>query len=191
MTLRLRAAFGAAVKLDAAALSGRTHPQIWPLRAPPTATPPPTITPTPTKTPTATATLPPSIYLVKIALFADQAEQSGSIKMPPALQLTVAVGTANFTGPDPWVAVFGELGSDGSFKAVGSGTVAGIKDVAVLFEGTLTGGRLFGHYTLGTDGKLAQGQPVVYEVSGGRVESSGNLYHDSGGEGYNYQIHSQ
>jgi hypothetical protein len=75
--IRLRTAFGIALRLDAAAIRGLTHPQIWPERAPATATPPPTATPTPTDTPTPTP-VPAIIYRVKVSLLEDNARGFGS-----------------------------------------------------------------------------------------------------------------
>jgi hypothetical protein len=168
---RLRAAFGIALRLDAAVLTGLTHPQIWPERAPATSVPP-TDTPTPTLTPTLTPTpVPVRIYRVRVTVFDDKAQQARTIGMPEFLELSVVDGTANFDGPAPFVSVTGQLGSDGSFQSVGQGTVAGIENVAVRFEGRLINGRLSGQYTLGTDGKLSQGQAITYELIGGLVQS--------------------
>ncbi|MEP7358424.1 MAG: hypothetical protein ABI847_14350, partial [Anaerolineales bacterium] len=167
---RLRSAFGIALRLDAGAITGLTHPQIWPEQAPITATPPPTITPTPTETPTP---VPAIIYRVKISVLSDKAEQASKIGMPDSMDLILeAEGTANFSGSDPWVAVTGQPNTDGVFKATGTGTVAGVEGVAVLFEGRFVGGRLSGQYTLGTNGRLANEQFITYQVVGGRVQSN-------------------
>ena len=55
---------------------------------------------------------------------------------------------------------------DGTFVADGKGTVAGFPDIAVSLEGTLTPGGLVGDYTMGAEGGLPQGEPIIYGVEG-------------------------
>jgi hypothetical protein len=94
--------------------------------------------------------------------------------MPEVLDLLLIEGTANFSslGRDAFVAVTGKPNADGFFISTGTGTVAGIDNVAVQFEGQLINGRLSGKYTMGTDGKLSNQQPVVYELAGSLVQST-------------------
>ena len=53
---------------------------------------------------------------------------------------------------------------DGTFTADGEGTVAGFPGVAVRLEGTLTPGGLTGDYTMGVNGGLPTGAPIIYSV---------------------------
>ena len=76
------------------------------------------------------------------------------------------VGTVTVAGPFPWVEVTGDLMDDGTFVADGRGTVAGFPDIAVRLEGTLTPGGLVGDYTMGAEGGLPQGEPIIYSVEG-------------------------
>ena len=76
------------------------------------------------------------------------------------------VGTVTVAGPFPWVEVTGDLMDDGTFVADGRGTVAGFPDIAVRLEGTLTPGGLVGDYTMGAEGGLPQGEPIIYGVEG-------------------------
>ena len=76
------------------------------------------------------------------------------------------VGTVTVAGPFPWVEVTGDLMDDGTFVADGKGTVAGFPDIAVSLEGTLTPGGLVGDYTMGAEGGLPQGEPIIYGVEG-------------------------
>jgi hypothetical protein len=95
--------------------------------------------------------------------------------MPEVLDLVLLdEGTANFASFDtsPFVAVFGKPNADGVFLSTGTGTVEGIEDVAVEFRGQLINGRLSGTYTMGTDGKLSNEQPVKYDLIGRLLQSS-------------------
>jgi hypothetical protein len=74
-------------------------------------------------------------------------------------------------GPSPWVNVSGDFDEeDGSFYATGRGTVAGFPDIAVVFEGTLDETGISGELTMGAEGGLPQGEPIVYQVSGTKVD---------------------
>ena len=76
------------------------------------------------------------------------------------------IGTVTVAGPFPWVEVTGDLMDDGTFVADGRGTVAGFPNIAVSFEGTLTPGGIVGDYTMGAEGGLPQGEPIIYGIEG-------------------------
>ena len=83
-------------------------------------------------------------------------------------------GARGQAGDPPWVAVTGLLSSNYSFVADGSGTVAGVADVAVRstgrFDPVLTAAsavsQLTSQYRMGTGGELSGGQQVIYRVEG-------------------------
>ena len=62
-------------------------------------------------------------------------------------------------------AVSGPLNPDGTFTATGTGTVAGMPGISIEWTGTLMGNMLTATLTLGGDGKLPGGCPIVYSVS--------------------------
>jgi hypothetical protein len=88
------------------------------------------------------------------------------IPMPAAFQLRVNDAPLLFEGPEPWVGMTGELNADGSFSLQRTGTVAGIPDVLVTFEGTLAADGLNGLYTFGADKKLPGGEPITFLITG-------------------------
>jgi hypothetical protein len=87
-------------------------------------------------------------------------------------------GTLNVTRNSPiriastniqnWVTVSGDINdTTGQFNLTGVGTVAGVPNVSVRFEGTITmSGQLTGDYTMGAGGELPGGQPIIYAVTG-------------------------
>lgn len=89
-----------------------------------------------------------------------------NIKMPSELQIGVRHGSLIFEGPAPWVTVSGELNRDGTFSAAGTGTVAGFPNIRVTFNGTISLQHLEGDYTMGADGGLPGGQPIIYRIEG-------------------------
>jgi hypothetical protein len=91
--------------------------------------------------------------------------------MPKDLVIEVLFGSITFKGPHPWVEVSGDYDeSTGEFNAEGTGTVAGFPNIKVTFTGTFDGESISGEYTMGADGGLPQGEPIVYSVEGERVE---------------------
>ncbi len=62
----------------------------------------------------------------------------------------------------------GELKEDGSFKASGTGVVAGRPNIRVEFDGKLSSTGLTGNYTMGVGGGLPNGQSITYTVQGQR-----------------------
>ncbi len=99
------------------------------------------------------------------------ASQAGE---PKAQEL---VGTVTVSGPFPWVEVTGDLMDDGTFTADGVGTVAGFPNIAVRLEGVLTPGGLTSDYTMGVNGGLPTGDPVIYSVEG-RLEEWDTFWND-------------
>ena len=76
-------------------------------------------------------------------------------------------------GDGNWIDVSGSVDQDGNFSASGTGGAAGFSGVSALFEGTIerdeTGMPVYinGNYTVGGNGALPGGQPVIYMVMGG------------------------
>jgi len=69
-----------------------------------------------------------------------------------------------------FVNVSGEAQVDGSFMLTGMGTVAGVDDVTVEFEGTIEfPGVLTGEYTMGAAGELPGTTAAVYGVTAEKV----------------------
>lgn len=127
--------------------------------------------PTNTFTPTPTQALVQAFdALMKVV--DDLANHAPVIAMPGEIVLKIRFSSITITGPDPWVEVSGPLEDDGSFLATGSGTVVGFPDIAVSFEGVITEERLTGAYTMGVEGGLPTGRPIVYQVEGERVQPS-------------------
>ena len=114
------------------------------------------------------------------------------VKMPGKLTLKVTtvfftneqamvVGGFTVEGPFPWVPVSGSLlDNDGTFVARGKGTVAGFPSIAVTLEGRLTPGGIVGDYTMGADGGLPQGEPIIYSVEG-RLEEWDTFFDELSG----------
>jgi hypothetical protein len=95
------------------------------------------------------------------------------VGLPDVMSLLVTYGSIMIEGPEPFVAVAGEVADDGSFTATGTGTVAGFSDITVIFEGVITPESLTGEYTMGADGGLPGGEAIVFEVTGEAVEAEG------------------
>jgi hypothetical protein len=113
------------------------------------------------------------LLLAEIAVIADPSGHSPYIDMPSTIELEVSGGSINITGPAPWVAVSGEIASDGSFTATGVGTVAGYPGISVSMQGSFTGtGELDAKYSMGINGGLPGGQSITYSLSG-QVELAG------------------
>jgi hypothetical protein len=151
----------------------------------PEPSPTPTLTPTPSPTPTQTSTPTPTPtptqkfvstldylgdYLVSMGVERDDDHHKEHINMADYLTLTLEEGSIRIKGPFPWVTVSGELSQDGSIDASGKGTVAGYSNIKVTFQGSVSNGHLQGSYTMGVNGGLPGGKPIVYGVSGDRLE---------------------
>ena len=107
------------------------------------------------------------VYPVTIAVTSDPAGHRQFIGLADRMNVVISVGSINISGPAPWVNVSGDLAEDSSFTATGRGIVAGFSNIAVTFEGTITlDGQLTGDYTMGAEGRLPGGQPIVYRVEG-------------------------
>jgi hypothetical protein len=164
-------AYVSALEKDAAYREGWTFPNAV-RGAPgtkPTASPTPTQSATPMPTPTESALAALGKYLADVIVEEDEAGHAPFIEMPTKIELVIRVGSISIEGPFPWVAVGGEIEADGSFDASGRGTVAGFPNIAVTFQGSVSEGRLEGRYTMGAEGGLPQGLPIVYSVNGERT----------------------
>lgn len=84
---------------------------------------------------------------------------------PPSVNLEISGNELAISGEAPWVSVFGTIEDDGSFVCSGSGLVAGFPDVQVDFTGQATPEGISGTLTVGADGALPGGTPVVYNVT--------------------------
>lgn len=134
-----------------------------------------TTTSTSTSTTTSTTTtttapdpgLPDGTYRTLFTVGSDLGGHEGSVGMPTyAIDLVVTFASITIEGPEPFVGVSGDVAPDGSFVATGSGTVAGLSDIAVVLEGTVSADALTGEYLMGAQGGLPGGEPIIYEVTG-------------------------
>ena len=105
-------------------------------------------------------------------ILSDKVGHAEFIRMLLALILNVSPGSVVIEGPDPWVTVTGDIGDDGSFIAIGRGTVAGFPDIAVIFEGTISLDHIAGEYTMGAEGGLPGGESITYLVIGEAEDSA-------------------
>ena len=71
-----------------------------------------------------------------------------------------------FAGEGSFVEVEGSIMPDGTFETAGRGRVAGFQNIAVAMTGTLRGGILEAEYSMGVNGGLPGGFPLVLEVNG-------------------------
>jgi hypothetical protein len=114
-------------------------------------------------------------YLASVIILIDEAQHDSGpqcfICMPDEIELSITIDSVTVSGPAPWVEVSGDLNDDGSFTAAGRGTVAGFPGIAVTLAGTLTAEGLSAEYTMGAEGGLPGGLPIVYQVDGERMAS--------------------
>jgi len=108
-------------------------------------------------------------YGVGIQVALDTLNHAIHIMMSSTMNLAVRQSDITFEGAFPWVNVIGTVDEDGAFQATGRGTVAGFTGIAVTFEGTITPEQLEGDYTMGAEGGLPGGAPIVYHVEGART----------------------
>jgi hypothetical protein len=109
------------------------------------------------------------IYSVEFAVALDPAQHKSHVDMPNQMDLTVRQSEITFEGPSPFVPVTGTFEEDGSFTATGVGVVAGFANIVVSFEGVIRPESLTGSYTMGVNGGLPTGQPIVFAVDGMRT----------------------
>lgn len=105
-------------------------------------------------------------FHVEIKVAGGETSHAGPINLPGEMDLGATHGSLIIDGPVPWVKVVGEIGTDGSFSAEGSGTVAGYPGIHVTFAGTISMDHLEGDYAMGTNGGLPGGQSIIYHVAG-------------------------
>jgi hypothetical protein len=114
---------------------------------------------------------PPGNYQVVITFSGGNPAHLSFVALGPNGLLTLArnspvrITSSNVAN---WVPVSGEYDdATNRFSLTGNGTVAGVANVSVRFEGSLTtAGQMTGSYTMGAGGELPGGQPVVYAVTG-------------------------
>jgi hypothetical protein len=106
------------------------------------------------------------LWLFESVVKEDGAEHHPFIQLLRTFEVWLRQGSVIFEGEPPFVNVSGELNDDGSFYAEGRGTVAGFPDIAVTFEGQISNGTLTGDYTMGAEGGLPTGTPIVYGITG-------------------------
>jgi hypothetical protein len=164
-------AYVTALKYDFMYLNGGTFPLA--VRGVAETRPIPTVTPTNTPTPTTTPTKTPSPLLrylgdfrVSLDMVTDNGGHQGFIT------ISVKDGPFRIEGPVSWMNVSGELNPDESITATGYGVVDGYPNIKVTFKGYITPYAIEGEYTVGVDGGLPGGEPVVYRISGERKEKA-------------------
>jgi hypothetical protein len=112
------------------------------------------------------------IYLIgPFIIKKDIAGHGKYTNLPNGMRIKIYFSSIHFEGPAPWVNLSGDFNEkDGTFFAEGRGTVAGYPNIAVTYEGTLTENGISGDLTMGAKGGLPQGEPIVYQVEGQKVE---------------------
>lgn len=94
---------------------------------------------------------------------------SAEPKLSASSSVTKGVETQfgiDVTGSGSFVDVTGTVAADGTVNATGNGTVAGFQNIDVTLTGTLQAGVLDAEYSMGTDGDLPGGFPIVFDVEG-------------------------
>ena len=115
-------------------------------------------------------------YQIQLIVIIDEDGHATFVGMPEQLLVEIFGGSININGPRPWVNVSGDYDeATGAFSATGSGTVAGFPGIAVIFEGSLDETGVSGEYTMGAEGGLPGGKPIVFSVNGQRqAEETGD-----------------
>jgi hypothetical protein len=108
----------------------------------------------------------PHTFVSSVMVSRDPAGHGPFIVMRELMRLLVTIHSITVEGEAPFVTVTGDIADDGSFRAEGSGTVAGFPDVTVVFQGRLDGDRLVGEYTMGAGGELPGGESITYTIDG-------------------------
>jgi hypothetical protein len=112
------------------------------------------------------------VYRMTIVSTFDPSGDAPYIGLPSGFNTNVRIGSITVTGSPPWVNVTGVLNPDGSFKATGSGTVAGYHNVKVEFDGTITAkDGLVGDYLIGGGGGQPTKPSITYHLQGQRVQA--------------------
>lgn len=86
-------------------------------------------------------------------------------EFPPSIHLAISGNDLLMTGNSPWVELAGDIQNDGSFTCSGTGLVAGIPNVLVVFEGQASIDGPSGVLTMGAGGELPGGEAAVFAVS--------------------------
>lgn len=83
----------------------------------------------------------------------------------------LVVHNIDITGDGPWIPVSGTQDDLGNFNTTGIGTYAGFTGIDATYVGKLTldaTGRIIGvngTLTIGANGKLPGGQPIIYTLT--------------------------
>jgi hypothetical protein len=145
----------------------------------------PIMTPTETFTPTFTLTSTSTQLIISEMTLSGVFQETLLVTVDPAghkqysglpdseeLNVIIESNTITISGPAPWVTVTGNLNPDGSFKATGSGSVAGYPNINVEFDGTISAkDGLAGDYTMGVGGGLPTNRSITYHLQGQRVQA--------------------
>lgn len=95
---------------------------------------------------------------------------SADARIRVALNSPISLTGDSGFAPSNFVPLDGDRASDGTFTASGNGTVAGISNVEVTATGTLTAADgLDVEITVGPNGELPGGQPIIYRFQGVRL----------------------
>lgn len=143
---------------------------------------PPTVT-TPAPAPPATPVAPPNpagSYASRTNVTFDPAQHGPVIAMDSQVVLLVNVSGQSISvsaqNNSKWIGSTGAIASDGTFNTSGSGTIVGIPNVGVTFNGRIDTSaspmRITGEYAMGTNGALPQGQPIRYGIDGQKTASA-------------------
>lgn len=98
----------------------------------------------------------------------DVAGHSCCILPPPdKLEVSIENNTVNFSSSSSitWLPLSGSLNGEGNITMQGSSTVAGFPNISTTFSGNQSGSMISGTFTVGAEGGLPEGQPIVYDVS--------------------------
>ena len=101
----------------------------------------------------------------KVSVTVGGQSNSSSLRSPRPINQNGSL-PISVTGSGPFVTVEGTVAADGTIDAKGEGTVAGFPDISVTLTGTLQGGALDSEYSMGTDGGLPGGFPIVFDLDG-------------------------
>jgi len=105
---------------------------------------------------------------VTLSSTTDVAGHSCCILPPPnKLSVDMSGSEVSFSSSSSitWLPLTGSIDSGGNIKLQGTSTVAGFSGVTTIFTGTQSGNTIAGTFTIGSEGKLPENQPIIYAVS--------------------------
>jgi hypothetical protein len=104
-----------------------------------------------------------------LAVTMDECGHEMFVDLGPTEDVVVTVDGFNITieilGTPGLGPVVGSIDGNGNFTASGTATVAGYPNISVEWVGTFDGASITGTLTLGSDGNLPNGCPIVYAVT--------------------------